>query len=57
MCCVRLVVHCSRHHYETCRPFITFNWAAGCLRNEQASLSAIPVKEMRQALCACYERR
>lgn len=44
-------------HYETCRPFITFNWAAGCLRNEQASLSAIAVKEMRQALCACYERR
>lgn len=39
------------------RPYMAFNWAAGCLRNHLLSPITLFVNEIRQLLCASYERR
>jgi restriction system protein len=39
------------------RPYIAFNWASGCLHNHLPSPITLPVNEVRQLLCASYERR
>jgi restriction system protein len=39
------------------RPYMAFNWAAGCLLDDMPLLAAAPVNEIRKILCASYEQR